>query len=111
MSKKLYKSSKNKMIFGVCSGFAEYLNIDPTIVRLVFIILCFFKGIGAILYLICGLIMPNKDKFDDDDINVDNLKSANMNSDDKSESKKSEKSSNKKQGAHSDEDFDSYFKK
>lgn len=101
MSKKLYKSSKNKMISGVCGGIAEYFNIDPTIVRLVTGVLCCLKGVGVVLYILACIIIPYSDSDDD----IDNLKSANVNSD----SKKNEGESNGKM--HSDEEFDNFFKK
>ena len=61
MEKKLYKSNKNKMIDGVCAGIAEYFNIDPTLVRLVWalVTLC-TVGVGLIGYLVCAIIMPRK---------------------------------------------------
>ena len=59
MDKKLKKSSKNKLIAGVCGGIAEYLNIDVTLVRLIWIMLGFFFGGGLLLYIIAALIMPS----------------------------------------------------
>ncbi|MCQ2334843.1 MAG: PspC domain-containing protein [Paludibacteraceae bacterium] len=60
MEKKLTKST-NKMLAGVCGGIAEYLNLDPTIIRVAYVALsCFSAGFpGLILYLILCLIMPN----------------------------------------------------
>lgn len=55
--KKLFRSNKNKMICGVCGGVAEYLNIDPTIIRLLWVILG-FTGIGLIAYIVAAVIMP-----------------------------------------------------
>lgn len=52
--------SNNGMIAGVCAGFGEYLDVDPTIVRIVYILLVFFAGIGVLLYLILWLIIPKK---------------------------------------------------
>ena len=87
--KKLYKSRKNKMIGGVCGGLAEYLNMDPTIVRVIAAILCLLKGLGILVYLILCIVMPYDDEdFSEDD--TENLKSANI---DPEEEKKS--SSNK----------------
>lgn len=57
--KKLTRSN-NGMIAGVCAGFAEYLDVDPTIVRVVYILLIFFAGVGVLLYLILWLIIPKK---------------------------------------------------
>lgn len=56
--KKLYRSYKDKVIGGVASGIGEYFNIDPSIVRLLFVITTFFGGAGIILYLIAWIIIP-----------------------------------------------------
>ncbi|MDF2611806.1 MAG: putative rane protein [Lachnospiraceae bacterium] len=57
--KKLYRSSTNKMICGVCQGVAEYINIDPTVVRLLWVIFS-FTGFGILAYIIAAIIMPVK---------------------------------------------------
>lgn len=57
--KKLYKSSTNKMISGVCGGIAEYINLDPTIVRLLWVVFCFMGGAGILAYIIAAIIIPN----------------------------------------------------
>jgi len=54
--KKLYKSN-NRMLCGVCAGLAEYLGIDPTIVRLIWAALG-LTGTGILLYIVAALIMP-----------------------------------------------------
>jgi hypothetical protein len=54
--KKLYKSN-NRMICGVCAGLAEYLGIDPTVVRLIWAALG-LTGTGILLYIIAALVMP-----------------------------------------------------
>lgn len=59
--KRLYKSRTNSMIGGVCGGIAEYLEIDPTIVRLGFALLGLFYGIGIVSYLILWIIAPYPD--------------------------------------------------
>ena len=56
--KKLYRSSKNKMLCGVCGGIAEYINLDPTIVRLLWVVICFADELGVVLYIIAAIIMP-----------------------------------------------------
>ena len=56
--KRLCKSRKNKMIGGVCGGLAEYLNMDPTIVRIIAGILCLIKGVGLLVYIIACIVMP-----------------------------------------------------
>lgn len=57
--KKLYKSQTDKKICGVCGGVAEYLNIDPTIVRLIWAVLIVCYGTGLLLYILAALILPN----------------------------------------------------
>ena len=57
MEKKLYKSRTNKTIAGVCGGFAEYLNLDPTVVRVIWALVA-LSGAGLLAYLICALIIP-----------------------------------------------------
>ena len=107
--KKLYKSRKNKMIGGVCGGLAEYFNWDPTIVRIVAALLCLLRGAGFIVYLIACIVMPYDDAdFSEDD--TENLKSANI---DEEEEKKSGKKTDSESSdkLHSDEEFDSFFKK
>lgn len=56
--KKLYRTEKDKKIFGVCGGIAEYFNIDSTIVRVIWTVLVFAYGTGLLAYLICALCMP-----------------------------------------------------
>lgn len=60
-TKKLYRSKKDQIIFGVCGGLADYFEIDPLIVRLVFVALLFGGGAGLIIYLLFALLMPVKD--------------------------------------------------
>ncbi len=57
LSRKLYRSSSNKMICGVCGGLGEYFNIDPTIIRLVWALLA-CSGTGLLVYLIAAIIIP-----------------------------------------------------
>ena len=61
--KKLYRSS-NRILAGVCGGIAEYLNIDPTVVRVLYIVLSFFSAAfpGLLLYVILLLFIPNYDQ-------------------------------------------------
>lgn len=58
--KKLYRSSTDKKIAGVCGGIAEYMNVDSTIVRLIAILLVFGCGSGLLAYIVAALIMPIK---------------------------------------------------
>lgn len=58
-TKRLYKSRHRRMIDGVCGGFAEYFNADPTIVRLLWVLLTLASfGAGIVLYLACMFIIP-----------------------------------------------------
>lgn len=59
MQKKLYKSSENKMICGVCGGIGEYFNIDPTVVRLAWAIFCLLGGSGVLAYILAAVIIPS----------------------------------------------------
>ena len=58
--KKLYKSNQNKVIAGVCGGIAEYFNIDPTIIRLAWVLFCLVGGSGVLGYIICALVIPSE---------------------------------------------------
>ena len=58
MNKRLYKSNANRMICGVCGGIAEYFDIDPTLVRLGWILFCALGGSGFLAYLIAAVIIP-----------------------------------------------------
>lgn len=60
MKKRLYKIEQGKSLCGVCGGIAEYFDIDPTIVRLLWIILVFCVGTGVLAYIIAAIIMPKK---------------------------------------------------
>ena len=59
-SKKLYLSETDKKLFGVCGGFAEYFDIDSTIIRVGYILLVFAFGTGILAYFICALCIPKK---------------------------------------------------
>ena len=57
--KRLLRSKKNKMIGGVCSGIGAYLGIDPTVIRLIWVILTFFSfGAGVLAYVVAWVIIP-----------------------------------------------------
>ena len=60
MKKRLYRSRRDVMIAGVCGGIAEYFDVDPTIVRLIAVILVLGWGSGLLAYLIAVLIIPKK---------------------------------------------------
>ena len=60
MDKRLYKLDKGKMIDGVCGGIAEYFNIDPSLVRLGWILFSVCGGSGILAYIIAALVIPRK---------------------------------------------------
>lgn len=63
MQKKLYKISAQRKVSGVCAGFAEYLNVDVTVVRIIALLLILFSlPIGLIFYIACAFIMPDKNE-------------------------------------------------
>ena len=71
MEKKLYKNPAKKKIAGVCQGIAEYFNVDPTIVRVIWGLLFFAYGFGLGLYILMWIILPDKEEaigvIDDDE--------------------------------------------
>lgn len=60
MKKRIYKIEQGKKLDGVCGGIAEYFDIDPTLVRLAWILFSAFAGGGIIAYIIAAIIMPRK---------------------------------------------------
>ena len=60
MDRKLYRAEEGKMIAGVCAGLAEYFAIDPTLVRLAWVLFCALGGSGVLAYIICALIIHSK---------------------------------------------------
>ena len=96
MAKKRLFKSNNRILCGVCGGIADFFNIDPTIIRILLVVLIIAGfGTGVVLYIVGAIIMPER-RLDDE-----NLRSANI---------KDEKTEDY---ATSDEDkeFDSHFKK
>ena len=63
MEKKLYRSKTDKKIAGVCGGLAKYLNIDVTVIRVIWIIAVLCAGCGLLAYLICALVIPEEPDF------------------------------------------------
>ena len=60
MTKRLYKS-ECRTLCGVCGGIADYFNLDPTIVRLLWVVMsCLSAGTGIVAYIICALVIPNR---------------------------------------------------
>ena len=60
MQKKLYRSATDKKLAGVCGGVAKYLNMDPTVIRVIWVLLALFGSLGLIAYIICALIIPEE---------------------------------------------------
>lgn len=57
--KRIYRSSRDRKIGGVCGGIAEYFNIDPTIVRLIWAVLVLAYGTGVLAYVLAWIIIPD----------------------------------------------------
>jgi len=60
MSKKLYRSTSDRQLAGVCGGIAKYLNIDPTVIRILWVIATLFGFAGLIAYIACIFIIPEE---------------------------------------------------
>ena len=56
--KKLYRSSTDVKLAGVCGGLAEYIGMDPTIVRLIGALLCLCCGTGVLAYIVAAIVIP-----------------------------------------------------
>ena len=63
MDRRLYKSNENKMIDGVCGGLAEYFDIDPTLVRLGWVLFCALGGSGILAYIIAAIVIPSNPQY------------------------------------------------
>jgi phage shock protein C len=61
MEKRLYRSSKDRVLWGVCGGLGKYFNIDPVIVRVIFVLTIFFGGLGIVAYIVMAIIVPKED--------------------------------------------------
>jgi phage shock protein C len=59
MEKKLYRSLKNRMLAGVCAGIADYFGLDPTVIRLAWVVFSCLAGSGVLAYIICAIVIPN----------------------------------------------------
>ena len=57
--KRIYRSRQDRMVCGVCGGIAEYFDIDPTLVRLVWVIITLMGGAGILAYIIAAIIIPD----------------------------------------------------
>jgi len=60
--KKLYRSRKNRMIAGICGGLAEYFNMDPTLMRILFVFVSLLPGPSVIFYILAWIIIPEDPK-------------------------------------------------
>lgn len=58
--KRLYRSQTNRQVAGVCGGLADYFNVDPTLVRIIFLLLFFGMGNGFILYVVLWMVIPEE---------------------------------------------------
>ncbi|WP_456326948.1 PspC domain-containing protein [Palaeococcus sp. (in: euryarchaeotes)] len=70
MSKRLYRSRNNKIFLGVLGGIAEYMEVDPTIVRIIYILLCLAHGAFILLYFLMAIVMPEAPE---EDVNLERL--------------------------------------
>ena len=59
--KKLYRSDENKMLAGVCGGIAEYFGVDPTLIRLAWVVCSLLGGSGLLAYILAAIIIPRDD--------------------------------------------------
>ena len=59
MQRRLYQSKRHRTLLGVCGGIGEYLDVDPTIIRILWVIFTFMGGAGILAYIVCALIMSN----------------------------------------------------
>jgi phage shock protein PspC (stress-responsive transcriptional regulator) len=60
MEKKLYRIKHGKKLAGVCGGIAEYLNMDPSVVRVLWAIVSLCAGTGVLAYIVCAFVIPEK---------------------------------------------------
>ncbi|NQU18705.1 PspC domain-containing protein [bacterium] len=60
MMKKLYRSTKDKKLVGVCSGLASYFNLDPAIIRIIFLLTALVWGVSVVIYIVCWICMPEE---------------------------------------------------
>ncbi len=60
--KRLYRSRKERVIAGICGGIAQYMNLDPTLIRLVAVLLIMLPGAGLLAYAILWIVIPLEDE-------------------------------------------------
>lgn len=61
MTARLHRSAADRMCFGVCGGIAEYLGLDPALVRVAFVVATLWGGVGMLLYVVLAIILPVDD--------------------------------------------------
>ena len=66
MKKRLYKDHSDKKLCGVCSGIAKFFDLDPTVIRLAWILFSALGGSGVLAYIICAIVMPDEPGYIDD---------------------------------------------
>ncbi|MCA9904489.1 MAG: PspC domain-containing protein [Anaerolineae bacterium] len=62
MKKRLVRSKTDRQISGVCAGLAQYFELDPTVVRLIFVVATLLGGPGLIIYIVLAIVMPEEGK-------------------------------------------------
>ena len=60
MNKRLYKSRDDQKLDGVCAGIAKYFDVDPTVIRLAWVLFCAVGGSGVLAYIVCALVIPRE---------------------------------------------------
>ncbi len=60
MGKRLYKMNEGKILDGVCGGIANYFGVDPTVIRLLWVLFTAVGGSGIIAYIVCALVIPRE---------------------------------------------------
>ena len=60
MDKRLYKVEQGRMVSGVCGGIAEYFNVDPSLIRIAWVLLSLAGGSGLLAYIVAAIILPRK---------------------------------------------------
>lgn len=71
MKKRLVRSKTDRQISGVCAGLAQYFDVDPTLVRLIFVVASLMGGPGLLLYIVLAIVMPEESS---DDVVIEKMK-------------------------------------
>lgn len=58
MTKRLFRSKSDRVLFGVCGGLAAYFEVDPVLIRLLWVLFAFFGGAGLLAYVVAAIIVP-----------------------------------------------------